>query len=724
MTGAEKVKIMEKVTLDTDTSAIEYLFNPRSIAIIGASADFGKPGGRPLEALLKKGYAGRLFPVNPRYREIAGIKCYPSVTGVPGEVDLAIISVPARQVPDVLSNCAAKKVKAVIVFTSGFAEVGPEGEALQKEITALARKNNIRLCGPNCVGLINLNNSVMASFAPIIDLKPVYPQTLGFVTQSGAFGVGIYTQGLYQGVGFSSFVSAGNEADLELADYLAYLVKDEGTRIIGGYVEGAKNGAKLRKVAEMALAAQKPLLLIKVGRTGAGSRAARSHTGSLAGDDQVYDTFFKQMGIIRIKHLSELTSFVFLHRTGRLPRGRNVGIVAGSGGMGVVLSDECESYGLAVPVFTGKTRARLGQYLPSFGSARNPVDLTAQMLTDPYLAGKCLQAVLDDENVDMALLSIAFFEPNGEVLARNLIDIYKSATKPVILLAGALPDDNYSLEIIRQIKEETGMPVFLDWLPVIPAMANLVLYQERVKLAAAELEEEKPYIPAAGDEAKKMLEEAGELTEYQSKQILQKYAIPVTKEGLATSPEMALELAGRIGYPVALKIQSPQIPHKTEAGGIKLNLSSAAEVRQAYGEILANAQNYLPEARIQGILVQEMAPAGVEVIIGTTTDPVFGPVIMFGLGGIFVEAIKDVSFRIAPLKRREAGEMIKEIKGYRVLQGMRGQPPVDLAALVDVILKVSQLVTDCSRQIKELDINPLIAGPGGVKVADALIVKK
>jgi acetyltransferase len=713
---------MDKRDEISDNAALDYFFNPRSIALIGVSKDIRKPSGRSLNALMKWGYAGKLYPINPHHQEINGIKCYPSLMDISGDVDMVIISIPAESVLECLEECVAKKVKAVVIFSSGFAEVGPEGKVLQQRVTQLARKNNLRILGPNCVGLVNLSNSVMASFANIVDLKPVYPMSLGFVTQSGAFGTLIFAQAVQAGVGFSSFVSVGNEADTEFSDFLSYLLTTPETTVIGGYLEGAKNGVKLYRAAKEALKVKKPILIMKVGRTGAGARAASSHTGSLAGDDQIYDAFFRQMGIIRIETLSELTSFVIIHRSGRIPKGNNIGILSISGGAGVMMADKSESLGLHVPEFKGETRRLLETYLPAFGSAKNPVDLTSVAVAEPEMLGKCLRAIVADDNVHMIAVATGFMPHMAAILAKDLIDIYQSTTKPIVLIANIFSTSEVIAKAVKSI-EEAGIPVLKDHLHAIQALNNLSWYTGKVKQAqdikTAQLEIH------PDDAAAKLLKTPDALTEFDAKKILDGYGIPVTREALATSADMAVRLAREIGYPVALKIQSPQIMHKTEACGIVLNVSSDREVRAGFRDILSRAKNYLRNAPalIQGVLVQEMLKDGVEVIIGTTRDPVFGHVLMFGLGGIFVEAMKDVSFRITPLGRKDAEEMVREIKGYSVLQGMRGKAPVDFDALVDVILRVSALVTDHGGTIKELDINPLVVSAAGAKVVDALIVK-
>ena len=706
-----------------DHSKMEYFFNPRTIAIIGASSDFRKPGGRSLNALQKRGYTGKIYPINPNSRELLGIPCYPKLADVPDEIDMAIISTPAHTVLEKLEQCVDKKVKATVVFTSGFAEAGPEGAALQQRMTELAQKNDLRILGPNCVGIVNLSKSVMACFANIVDLQPVYPMTFGFVTQSGAFGTMIFSQAVESGVGFNAFVSVGNEADTEFADYLAYMLTNPETKLVGGYLEGAKDGTKLRRAAQTALELKKPVMIMKVGRTGAGARAASSHTGSLAGNDQVYDAFFRQMGIIRLEALSELTSFVIVHRSGRIPKGNNIGILSISGGAGVLMADRSESLGLGVPEFKGETRRRLESYLPPYGSAKNPVDLTATAVSEPQMLGKCLKALVADENIHMIALAMGFMPHMAPVLAKDIIEVYNSTDKPIVLATYVFNPSEAVLHAIETIKS-AGVPVLTDHLHAVGALKNLSWYAGKLRdfeKASAKTKTLK-ISPSAATIAK--LTSPAPLAEYEAKEILKDCGIAITRESLATSAAMAVRMARAVGYPVALKIQSPQIPHKTEADGIRLNVRSDAQVRAAFKEIIGNARKFNPEADIHGVLVQEMAGDGLEIIVGTTRDPVFGHVVMFGLGGIFVEALKDISLRVAPVSRGDAKEMIREIRGYSMLQGMRGRPPVDFQALTDVILRVSKLVSDYGDAIEELDINPLLVFEKGVKALDALIIKK
>ena len=718
---------MENAASDLDTSGIEFFYNPKSIAIVGASNDRQKPSGRPLAALRKRCFAGKLFAVNPRYQEIAGTPCYPTLLDVPDEVEMAVISIPAASVLDALEQCVAKGVRVAVIFSAGFSEIGPEGEALQRRMTELAKSSGLRILGPNSFGLIRVSNAVMASFAHIVDMEPVRPGTLGFVTQSGAFGGMTYGEATEAGVGFSSFTSVGNEADTEFSDFVNYLLDDAETQVIGGYMEGAKDGAKLRRVAQRALERRKPILIMKVGRTGAGARAASSHTGSLAGDDQVYDAFFRQMGIVRIQSVPELTAFCILHRGGRSFRGGRVAILSGSGGHGVVLADRCESLGLSVPEITGATREKLEQCLPHFGSARNPIDITAQGGVDRSMLGSCLRALASDDGIDVILAHVFFVEQDGTKRAEELVEIYRSTDKAIVLTYHNRIRSGVEADCIALLKN-AGIPVLTDGLQAAKAVAQLAWYQEKASAAGADAGERTlpaiPPVEGRGEAVSELLRGRETLTEFHSKRILGSYGIPVTREALATSAEAAVTLARQIGYPVALKVQSAQILHKTEADGIRLDLGSDEEVRAAYDELVANAERFAPGAELQGVLVQEMLGEGVEVIIGSTRDPVFGQVIMFGLGGVFVEALGDVSFRIAPLTRRDAREMIEEIRGYPVLQGIRGRGPADVEAIVDAILRVSRLVEDHRDEIEELDINPLRVFPTGARALDALVATR
>ncbi|MCK9276329.1 MAG: acetate--CoA ligase family protein [Syntrophales bacterium] len=708
---------------ESGTDKIKYFFHPESIAIVGASANMAKLSGRPIAALLKKKFAGSIYPINPRYDMIAGLVCYPSVKAVPGDIDLAVIALPIEGTLDALKACAEKDVKAAVVFTSGFAEVGAEGKALQIEISSLARRSGMRILGPNCLGLVYFKNSVMASFSDTMEFEIGNSGSLGFITQSGAYGERTVMQAVQDGVGFGTFVSVGNEADLQFSDFIDYLAGDNGTDLMGVYLEGAKDGNKFRKAAESALYSGKPILVKKVGRTGAGTRAAASHTGALAGNDSIYEAFFRQMGIIRINELRDLTFFAIAYKSGRMPKGRKVAILTDSGGPGVEMADKCEEFGLIVPELSGTTKARIQACLPFYGSARNPVDMTAAVMTDQKLFGECLRAIFDDESIDIVFAPGFFMAYTEPGLLNEIIDIYRSSSKPLVFFPVWVDDSPQAADMIARIKKE-GIPVIPEATDAARTMSSLVWYCE--KRQRAELKDCRiPHSPEKSvDIVKKILGKSKNITEYDGKRILAAYGIPVTNEQIAGSEEEAVKISRKIGFPVALKIQSHDIPHKTEAGGIMLNLKTEAEVRESYNALMKRVKEYAPQSEVSGVLVQEMVTGGVEVIVGITRDPVFGPCVMFGLGGIYVEAMHDVSFRIPPISMHDAEEMIEEIKGAGVLKGIRGKPASDTKALVDVIMQVSKLAVEFADQIGELDINPLIVLPEGARVVDALVVKR
>ncbi|MHB8984512.1 MAG: acetate--CoA ligase family protein [Eubacteriales bacterium] len=701
------------------------LFFPRTIAIIGASADTLKPGGQPLNSLIKNKFPGEIYPVNPHHTEINGLKCYPSITTVPAGVDLAIVAVAAPFVSTALLECAKKGVKALILFSSGFAEVSEEGARLQQEIAEIAGKYGMSLCGPNCMGIFNALNNMTAGFT-ITELpgKLLVPHFIGLISQSGGFGGVIYAAALERGIGITYLVSSGNEAILTFADYLSYMVKDSHTKVIGGYLEGVRDGRKLLQAAGEALAAQKPLLLIKTGRSRAAARAASSHTGAMVGSERVYSSFFRQKGVLRVESIEEFTAILSLLATGLMPRGNRVAIIATSGGGGVFLTDKCTEAGLDVVPLDGETRAALNTLLPGFASSANPVDITSQIITHPELLRKTFDIVANDPNVDMLILCHWAARREKANPPEEVADFCVRSQKPaVVLVWGA---EEAALEDVKYLRRR-GVPAVRETDFAVRSLAALAFYNERVNFnrlhagwtpdfltdrerAAIILATKKP-----GDR----------LAESEAKEILRAYGISTTREGVAKSPDDAIRLAAKIGYPVALKIDSPDIPHKTEAGAVALDLYNPEEVRRAFDKVLNAARKYRPDARINGVLVQEMLKKGVEVIAGIGHDPVFGPTVLFGLGGIFVEALEDVSLRLPPLHGGDAREMVREIKGNRVLAGMRGRAPADEEAVADVLLKLSRLALDFP-EISELDINPLFVyekGDGAV-AADALIVLK
>lgn len=705
-------------------STLEPLFNPKSVAVLGASANSNKIGYLQVKALLDGGYKGSIFPINPRAESIAGLKCYPSLTAIGQEVDLAIFCLGAEKVKEELGLCAEHGVKAAIIFASGFSETGEEGQKEQDEISRIAKANGIRLIGPNCVGLLNTTNGLVGTFSQGLTNIPLFDQRdVGFVTQSGAFGVFTYIAAAQNELSFNYFVSVGNEMETEFADIVEYMIHDPKTKVISGYLEGAKDPQKLSRLAKEALSVNKPIVLMKTGRSEAGSRAAASHTGSLAGSDKIYDAFFKQHGIVRADDYEDIISFSKLFRSGKLPNGRNTVIVTSSGGRGINEADRCESYGLHIRPLGSDVKKAIQEKIPEFASAYNPVDLTAAAaVTNPELYLAPLRDLVNDSQTDIIIYTeFPLHWEENHPLVEEFIEICKNSDKFVLITTFPLVGMSAPKSISRLV--ENGIPVITGDMNPIRALAKLVDYSEKYQKNKLEIEEPSILMDKKSEVAQ-MLSVHKTLSESEASKILEVYGIPTKECRIAESEDEAVEFANAIGYPIAMKIDSTDILHKTEADAIRLNLKNDMDVRTAYGDILGNAKKHKHDAVIHGIAVQEMLPEGVEVIVGMTHDPVFGPVIMFGLGGVFVEVFRDISFRVAPLTRKDAVEMIEEIKGYKILQGVRGKPAADIEAIVNTLMNLSALLEDYGDCIEELDINPMFVYEHGIKAADALLVTR
>jgi acetate---CoA ligase (ADP-forming) len=706
---------------------LKRFFNPRSIAIIGASKDIRTINGKPLHYLQRHGFQGRLFPVNPKYPEIAGLTCYPDIQSIDADIDLALIVVNYKLVPAMLAQCAAKKVPFVTIFSSGFAEAGEQGRRVQQQVAELAARSGIRICGPNCQGGVDLFHPTAAAFSAALDPKPFQCGPVGFVTQSGALGYSIFNMAQESGIGFSYVISTGNEMDLDAADFMDFMLDDENTRMVFAYLEGIRDGAKFVRLADKALAVGKPLAVLKVGRSETGSRAAASHTAALTGSDEVVDAFFRQKGIIRV---DDIQGFIDLAKalkgTARIPQGRGLGIVSISGGGGVLCADTAEECGLQVATLLPQTSAEIARNIPPFGSPVNPVDVTAQAINTAEGFANVIQAMLADPGVDglVVVVTMIVGEP-GLRMARDLVRLSRTAAKPIVVAWTAGPR---LMHAPFEVLNEAGVPLYQSPVRAVKALAQLMNYGAgcRRKSAAGILPQPAAAgMPSLPEEIRELLSGAQRtLSERQSKQLLNAFGVSTSRELLARSREEAVVAGEQIGFPVAMKVDSPDILHKTEADAIRLNVPDRDRLLAAFDEILKNARAHDPAARINGVLIQEMVPPGVEVIVGMNRDPQFGPVLMFGLGGIFVEIIKDVSLRIAPISQDDAVRMIQGVRGYPLLAGARGRRKADIPALAETLVKVSRMAVALGPRLEQLDINPLIVLPegGGVKVADALVI--
>jgi acyl-CoA synthetase (NDP forming) len=699
---------------------LHRLFNPRSIAIIGASTEVSSISGQPLNLLIKRGFEGALYPINPKYPELLGRKCYPSIEALPETPDLALIVVNAKAAVRMLEACGRKGVPFVIIFSSGYSEIGEEGEAMQRSLAEIAARYDIGVVGPNCQGMIGVPAKAYAGFGSAF-IYDYVPGPVSMVSQSGGFGFSVMSLAAMEGgVGFRYVVTTGNENGISSLDFMRFMIDDPGTRMITGYIEGLKDACRLREIGEAALAARKPIMLWKVGNSDEGRKAVASHTANLGGSLALYRAAFRQTGIIQVEDIEDIVVYAHAFLSDKPPRGNRVAIITISGGAGILMTDEAIARGLAVQPLSPATVEQLRPLVPGFAALGNPIDLTAAIFDDTDLCRKALELIIDDPLVDAVAMANAGLQ--GEIatkVAREIVNVARRSDKPIFLgwsarreVAGAA----YAM------LDEAKVPHYRSPMRAMRALAAITQHAAACRRFEQRANETSSVLTSANARAQ-LAAATADLAEYRAKRLLAEYGIPVTAEELATSASSAASIAARIGFPIALKVQSADIPHKTEAGGVKLGLKSADEVEAAFAAIMRNVRAYKPEAAIDGILVQEMVEGGVEVILGVNNDPLFGPALMFGLGGIFTEVLQDVAFRLAPIERSVALEMIREVKGHALLVGARGRPVCDTEALADALCRLSALAIDLKDGLAELDINPLFvfAEGKGVKAGDALI---
>ncbi len=691
------------------------LFRPVSVAIIGASGKPGKIGNIILKNVIACGYSGRIFPINPKADEIEGYPAYPSITQVPEPVDVAVIAVPARGVLPVVEECGRAGVKHLIVISAGFKETGAEGLALEKELVTIARRHGMRVVGPNCVGIMDTHTPLNASFAAGFPKKG----KIAFISQSGAMLVAILDWSLTSSLGFSKFVSLGNKSDLDESDFIAAAADDPTTKVILCYIEDVSDGMRFLDAATRA-SRRKPIVVLKSGTSQAGAQAASSHTGALVGSDLAYEVAFRRAGVIRVRSMSELFDLAFAFAKQPVPKGDCLAIITNSGGPGIVATDTAEQKGLSIARFSKATLDALRAELPREASIYNPVDVLGDGRADRYRFA--LAKVLEDENVDAAVVLVcptAAAEP-GET-ARAIVEVARQVPeKPVfgVYMGGEI------LEEGARILSEEGIPCYTFPEVAVNAMGGLAHYTRVVQ--AKEDEPLPEYGGVDRERVRAVFKAAKEdnrlvLLGSEGAAVMEAYGIPVAPTKLATRAEEAVAIAEEIGYPIVLKVASPKIIHKTDIGGVRMGLDTPGEVMANFWAVMSNVQRSLPDVIPHGIDVQRMAPKGTEVIIGVTRDIHFGPLIAFGLGGIYVNLLKDVSFRLAHgLSLREIEKMITETKAFSLLRGYRGQKPADVGALVNIIARVARLVTDFP-EIMEMDINPVFAYESGAQALDVKI---
>ena len=686
-------------------SQLSAFFNPTGVAVIGASADPQKLSHGVLRNCFSHGYAGRVYPVNPRAEQILGLPCYPDISQVPDPVELAVLMVPAAMCPGVLEACGQRGIKAAIVISGGFREVGAEGAALEQELLAIAHRHNMRIIGPNCVGTLDAHTDLNSTF---IRTMPK-PGPIAFVSQSGAICGGILEWTAGKGIGFSRFATLGNAADVTETDLLEELADDPHTRVIVAYIEAIRDGQRFIEVARR-VTRTKPILVIKAGRTAAGTRAVSSHTGSLAGAMAAYDAAFRQAGVIPVDTVEELFNNALALAYGPLPRGPRVAVVTNAGGPASLAADALELAGLHMPPTPAATRTTLAQFTHPEAQLANPVDMLGG--AEPAQYAQAVAALLADDTIDAVLPILVPQALVNPVAVAEAICAAADATQPRRKpLVACFMGDEVVQEPIRVLNAH-NIAAFIFPEQAARALGALWHYaagagNDTVGQSAAEATEATQLttytLPPASH---------GLLGEAEARPMLAAYGIPQPRAVLARTADEAAQLAAEIGFPVALKIVSPDIFHKSEVGGVVLGVADAAAVRTAFTEMLARVRTHQPAATIEGALISQMAPAGHELIVGMRRDAQFGPLVMAGLGGIYVELLADVGFRVAPFSRADAAALLDETHAGKLLRGVRGQPAADVDAVVEVIERVARLALTQPR-LQEIDINPLIVYPAG-----------
>ncbi|MFJ7996147.1 acetate--CoA ligase family protein [Streptomyces sp. NPDC096310] len=693
-------------------TGFEQAFRPRSVAVIGASDDPGRISGRALHYLLRAGYQGAVYPVNHKRATVQGLSAYPSLDAVPEVPDMALIGLPSRLLKQAVTDCVAKGVSAAVIYAAGFAETGEEGQALQEELADIARRGNLRLFGPNCLGLLHAASGFVGTFSSAFDEAIPTGGSVAVVSQSGAYGGHLAYLCRRRNVDIGYWVSTGNEAGTDVAECVHWLALQDDVSVILAYAEGVRDAGRLRTALAVAHERRKPVVFMKVGSSDAGAAAAQSHTASLVGSDAVYDALFRQYGVHRARTTQEQVDLAYACSRGVLPAGRRVGVVTVSGGFGVQLCDAAERYGLDVAGLPEEARARLREINP-MGSDDNPCDTTAGWLNDMSLITDTYRVMYAQGDYDSVIGSFTML-PDSPTYGEAIKEAIRKGTsdfmdRPTVLCMEARP------EVVRSY-EEAGFLVYDDSERAVAALDGLARLREGF---------ERP-LPAPGAVAPRQEVPDGPLSEAAARELLASAGVPFPGSRVVTSASAAAEAATATGFPVVMKIVSPDIPHKTEIGGVLLGVADAEAAAAAFTTLTARAAAARPDARVEGVLVSRTAPSGVEVIVGVRRDPVFGPVVMFGTGGVRAELFRDVATRVGAVDRDEALRMIAETRGHALLTGFRGSPAADVDALADLLVRVSAFAVAHADRIGTVELNPVVVGEAGqgVLALDALMVPR
>ena len=689
-------------------NSLETLFRPKSVAILGASTNENKIGGRPVRYLKHYGFDGPIYPINPNYPEVQGLVAYKSILDVEGEVDLALIALPAAAILQAIRECVEKGVKAVVIFSSGFAETDDEGREAQLEMQRIAGQARMRIVGPNCMGIAAFDHNMMITFGVSMMNLPPELGPVSIVSQSGAFGSVAYAEARQRHLGVRLWATTGNEADVSVADCLNYYVEDPETKVILMYFEASRDGAKLMAGLDAAKKARKPVVAMKVGSSDVGAEAALSHTDSLAGSDSVVDTVLAKHNAYRAYTMDEFFDIGYAFTSGLFPAGNRLGVVTISGGVGILMSDYAANLGLDVARLPAAAQAKIRQVIP-FAGTRNPVDVTGQAVNQHEILEHCLNIMIEDGGYDVIVVYLAGMTSMEFLLKTGLIRVREKHPTSAIILSITMDEEAW------KIFDDLNFLIIPDPTRAVRAAAALM----KMGQGYAKAEPPAPPSLSAPVDVPHLMP-----NEVEAKRILARAGVPVVDERLATTADEAATAAAEIGFPVAMKIVSTDILHKSEIGGVLLNVADEATARQGYDTLVERAKTAQPDAKVDGIVVAPMISGGVETILGVKVDPAFGPVVLFGLGGIFVELLGDVTQRLAPFCVEEAHEMMREVKGFPLLDGARGAAPADVDALAEALSRLSVFAHENAEWIESIDINPFLVLPKGqgAFAVDALIV--
>ena len=700
------------------TDDLSSFLNPKSIAIIGASNNPDKISGRPIEYLKRYNYKGEIYPVNPNYDTIQGLKSYKSLEDLPDGIDLVVIAIAAKHVMDTLKTCIKKKVKSCIILSSGFAEMGEDGRALQEEISKISKESGLLVIGPNCQGIANLKDRSITTFSTAFVEGELVTGPSAILSQSGAVAAMVYNMQKDEGGGIKYWVSTGNESDVSIPRIVNHILEDPDINVVQLYIESIKNKEEIVSIARKSKALDKPILILKPGKTEEAQKAASSHTGALAAQDVVIDKVLNHYGLIRVDDVNELSSFVKVFKLSKRVKGKNVAILTNSGGLGVMMVDKCKEYGLNIAKFKKTTIERLKEVLPIFASVQNPIDVTAQLLNDKDLLTKTIPILMEDENVDIILFGLGIIGKGYEIerIMSEIVEAQKTGEK-LISVAWVGSAEGKCADFNRN-----GVPAFEDPTMCIKAVAKYADYcTEKGSFNSDTLNEHDVYQVELNESVKHLKHTNGFLSEYDSKSLLKEY-LPIGDIHLVKDKSQLVDVGSALKYPVVMKINSSEIQHKSEVGGVKLNIKNEKELIEAYDEFLMNEKLPKNDGKVE-VLIEKMVEPGFEISLGLKKDPIFGPIIMVASGGIYIEVLKDFQLLIPPVTFKDAKKAINSLTMSPLLYGARGKAKKDVDKLCEVIVQFSDFVLKNQSMLEEVDLNPVIVGDEGkgVNVVDALI---